>query len=45
VLPDVIERDKVAGRLADAGYEAEARDDGLLVHDPSGIALLLVAAS
>jgi catechol 2,3-dioxygenase len=45
VLPDVIERDKVAGRLADACYEAEARDDGLLVHDPSGIALVLAAAS
>jgi catechol 2,3-dioxygenase len=45
VLPDVAERDKVAGRLADAGHEVEAREDGLLVHDPSGIALLLAAAS
>jgi catechol 2,3-dioxygenase len=45
VLPDVAERDRVAGRLADAGHELGAREDGLLVHDPSGIALLLAAGS
>lgn len=43
VLPDEAERDLVAGRVADAGQEPEPREDGLLVHDPSGIALLLAA--
>jgi catechol 2,3-dioxygenase len=40
VLPSEAERDRVAGRVPDA----EARDDGVLVHDPSGNALLLTAA-
>jgi catechol 2,3-dioxygenase len=43
VLPDEAERDRVAARVADAGTEPEARDDGVLVRDPSGIALLLTA--
>jgi catechol 2,3-dioxygenase len=44
VLPDEDERDRVAGRVADAGQEPEAREDGVLVHDPSGIGLLLTAS-
>jgi catechol 2,3-dioxygenase len=43
VLPDAAERDRVAGRVADAGEEPEERPDGILVRDPSGIALLLAA--
>jgi catechol 2,3-dioxygenase len=42
-LLDVAERDRVAGRVADAGQEPEARPDGVLVRDPSGIGLLLAA--
>jgi catechol 2,3-dioxygenase len=45
VLPSVEERDKVAARVADSGQEPEAREDGVLVRDPSGISLLLTAAS
>jgi catechol 2,3-dioxygenase len=41
VLPDVEERDRVAGRVADSGQEPETRDDGILVRDPSQNALLL----
>ena len=41
VLPDVDERDRVAGRVADAGQEPERRDEGILVRDPSQNALLL----
>ena len=41
VVPDVEERDRVAGRVADAGQEPEARGDGVLVRDPSQNALLL----
>jgi catechol 2,3-dioxygenase len=44
VLPDAGERDRVAGRVADAGVEPEARAEGVLVRDPSGIALLLTAS-
>jgi catechol 2,3-dioxygenase len=44
VLPDAAERDRVAARVADAGSDPEARDDGVLVRDPSGIALLLTAS-
>jgi catechol 2,3-dioxygenase len=44
VLPDEGERDRAAGRVADAGGEPEAREDGILVRDPSAIALLLSAA-
>ncbi len=45
VLPTADERDRVAGRIADAGQEPEPHSDGVLVRDPSGIALLLAAAS
>jgi catechol 2,3-dioxygenase len=41
VLPDADERDRVAGRVAEAGQEPEAREGGLLVRDPSGNSLLL----
>ena len=43
VLPDIEERDRVAGRVADAGQEPEVRDDGVLVLDPARNALLLTA--
>ena len=43
VLPDAGERDRVAARVADAGGEPEEQSDGVLVRDPSGIALLLAA--
>ena len=43
VLPDAAERDRVAGRIADTGQEPEARPDGVLVRDPSGINLHLTA--
>ena len=45
VLPDAAERDRVAARVAAAGSEPEARDDGVLVRDPSGIGLLLTASA
>jgi catechol 2,3-dioxygenase len=45
VLPDTDERDRVAGRVADAGQEPELVDGGVLVRDPSEIALLLTAGS
>lgn len=41
VLPDAVERDRVAARVADSGQKPEARPDGVLVRDPSGNALLL----
>ncbi len=43
VLPDAAERDRVAVAVADTGQEPEAREDGILVRDPSGNALLLAA--
>jgi catechol 2,3-dioxygenase len=43
VLPDTAERDRAAARVADTDQEPEARDDGVLVRDPSGIGLLLTA--
>jgi catechol 2,3-dioxygenase len=43
ILPDATERDRVAGRIADAGQEPESREDGVLVRDPGGNALLLAA--
>jgi catechol 2,3-dioxygenase len=43
VFPDAEERDRVAARVADAGQEPEAREEGVLVRDPSGNALLLAA--
>lgn len=45
LLPDVDERDRAALRVADAGGEPEEADGGILVRDPSGIALLLAAAA
>ena len=41
VVPDEAERDRVVARVADAGQDPVARDDGVLVHDPSRNALLL----
>ena len=41
LVPDAAERDRVAARVADAGQEPEQRDEGVLVRDPSGNALLL----
>jgi catechol 2,3-dioxygenase len=43
VVPDAGKRDRVAARVSDSGGELEARDDGMLVRDPSGIGLLLSA--
>ena len=43
VLPDAAERDRVAGRVADAGQEPVAADGGVLVRDPSQNRLLLTA--
>jgi catechol 2,3-dioxygenase len=43
VLPDEAERDRLAAAVADAGQEPEAREDGILVRDPSGNTLLLAA--
>lgn len=42
-LPSAGERDRVAGRVSDAGGVPEVRGDGVLVRDPSGNALLLIA--
>jgi len=44
VIPEATERDRVARRVADAGREPDDDPDGVLVRDPSGIALLLAAA-
>ena len=41
ILPDEAERDRVAGRVADAGQEPKPHDSGLLVRDPAGNALVL----
>jgi catechol 2,3-dioxygenase len=43
VLPDAAERDRVAAAVAERGQEPEPKDDGVLVRDPSGNALLLSA--
>lgn len=43
VLPDAGELDRVAARVAASGQEPEAREDGILVRDPSANALLLAA--
>ena len=43
VLPGAAERDRVAARVEAAGGEAEERDGGVVVRDPSGTALLLVS--
>ena len=44
VLPDAAERDRVAGRAADAGFEPVEVGGGMLVRDPSENALLLAVA-
>lgn len=41
VLPNDVERDQIVARLADAGYEGVAREEGVLVHDPSGNPIVL----
>ncbi len=43
VLPTAAERDRVAGWVADCAHEPVSMDGGVLVRDPSGIALLLTA--
>ena len=43
VLPGQAELDATLKRLDEGGYPNEAQDDGYLVHDPAGNALLLVA--
>jgi catechol 2,3-dioxygenase len=43
LLPDSAERDRVVGRVADAGQEPVESDDGVLVRDPGGNALILAA--
>ena len=45
VLLDDGELDRVAQRVTEGGQEPEAGDGGLVVHDPSGNALLLTTAS
>ena len=44
VLPDGVERDRVLGRLHEAGLAVEESGAGPLVRDPSGNALVLAAA-
>jgi catechol 2,3-dioxygenase len=41
VLPGEVERDLLVARLEDAAYETVAREDCVLVHDPSGNPILL----
>ncbi len=41
VLPSEAERDRLASRAADAGYEPVEVEDGVLVHDPSRNPILL----
>jgi catechol 2,3-dioxygenase len=43
VLPSSSERNRVAARVADAGQDPEAVDEGIRIRDPSGIALVLAA--
>jgi catechol 2,3-dioxygenase len=44
VLPDAPERDRLLGKVKDAGYAFEEADDGPRVRDPSGNALVLALA-
>jgi catechol 2,3-dioxygenase len=44
LLPDAAERDRVVARLADSGQDPEETDDGTLVRDPAGNALLLATS-
>ena len=45
LLPDAAERDRVLGRLDEAGHSPEETDDGPRVRDPSGNAIVLAVAS
>jgi catechol 2,3-dioxygenase len=45
VLPDERERERVLARLASSRYELSSSEQGPLVHDPSGNALLLRTAA
>jgi catechol 2,3-dioxygenase len=44
MLPDTVERDRLAAKAADNGFEVEDAGDGPLVRDPSGNALALRAS-
>ncbi len=44
LLPDAAELDRVLARVSTAGTEAAAADDGVLVRDPSGNAVVLRVA-
>lgn len=44
VLPSKAERDRLASRVTDAGYEPVAVEDGVLVHDPSRNPILLAVS-
>ena len=44
VLPSVAERERLATRVSDAGYDPVASKDGVLVEDPSGNPVLLEVA-
>jgi catechol 2,3-dioxygenase len=43
VLPSEVERDRLAARVADAGYEPHELDHGVLFRDPSGNPIALTA--
>jgi len=43
VLPDAQARDDLAAAVADSGQDPDAAEDGVVVRDPSGNALLLTA--
>lgn len=45
VLPSEAERDRLASRVADSGYEPVAAENGVLLHDPSGSPIVLTAQS
>jgi catechol 2,3-dioxygenase len=41
VLPSVAERERLAARVSDAGYDPVESEDGVLLEDPSGNPILL----
>jgi catechol 2,3-dioxygenase len=45
VLPNEFERDRLIALLADAGQRPQPREDGALLHDPSGNPIVLAAAT
>jgi hypothetical protein len=45
VLPSATELDRLEGRLREAGFDPERREDGLHVADPSGNGVVLRAAT